>query len=167
MNKKIIPISAIALLLLSLPLTFGQDLDISATVIVSKYITVTFNYNTVDFGTVAAGSSSNTPSKDQTAGLYNATIDTNYDFKLEANGTDFTDGAGHSFGIGNLTVNSNVTASNLAEANGIQLTGTPQVVETNIPETTTTHYHGYWLAIPSGQYATSYSATVTETYSNL
>ena len=62
-------------------------------------------------------------------------------------------------------MDTNSTAANLAVADAVALTTTAQVIDTNIPYTVTTHYHGFWLTIPSGQTTDSYSTTITITYS--
>jgi len=139
--------------------------DINVSVDVAKAISVTFNYNSVSFGTLTQGTSDNHPTPDYTGGSYNVTIDTNYAWQSKASGTDFSDGAGHSFSIGNLKVDTNETLGNLNPA--ISLTGTPQVIGTS--STTGTgiiDYHAYTLTIPSNQYSASYTATVTWTYEN-
>ncbi len=148
-------------LLSAINLVGADDVTVSATV--NSYITATFNYNSVSFGSLDAGTS-DTPAPNQASGVYNVTIDTNKDFELTASGTDFSDGAGHSFAISNLKLDSDTSAGNLVVGNAVALSTSSQTIDTNIPASTTTHYHGYWISIPSGQYAASYSATVTLTY---
>ena len=152
-------------LLTLLPIVGADDVSVSATV--SPYISYTVNYATLDFGTVSAGSSSNTPTNyDQTAGELNATIDANDEYKVEAYGTDFTgSNTSETFSISNLKMDTDSNYANLAEASATALSTSSQVIETNIAYTVTTHYHGFWLTIPSGQAADTYSSTVTITYS--
>lgn len=138
--------------------------EVTVTASVQGYITATFQYTTVDFGTLIAGTGKN-PAPNQDLGWYNVTIDANADFKVEAYGSDFSDGVGHTFSISNLKFDTDPTTTGLSVTNAVALSTTAQVIDTNIPYTTTTHYHGYWLSIPSGQYAGTYSTTVTITYS--
>jgi len=158
--RKIIA-SLMGFLLLLLPIVGADDVTVSATV--NSYITATFNYNSVSFGSLNAGTSDN-PAPNQANGVYNVTIDTNKNFTLTASGTDFDDGAGHTFSISNLKLDSDTSAGSLAVGNAVALSTSSQTIDTNILYTTTTHYHGYWLTIPSGQYASTYSSTVTLTY---
>jgi len=130
------------------------------------YITTTFQYSSITFGSLEHNTNNNTPTPDNTVGTYNVTIDTNTNFKIEANGTDPT-GNGQDFYVGNLTIDSDTSAGNLAVGNGISLTSSPQVVDTDIPSATTVHYNGAWFSIPYGTYATTYTSTVTLTYSSV
>ena len=152
----------IALALLVLPTVHSDTVEVNVTV--QGYITATFQYTAVDFGTLTAGTTDE-PAPNQANGIYNVTIDANSEFKVEASGTDFSDGAGHTFAISNLKMDTDTSAANLDLANAKTLSTTSQVIDTNIPYTTTVHYHGYWLSIPSGQYQATYSSTVTVTYS--
>ncbi len=133
--------------------------------ITTSYISVTFSYNTVNFGVLNPNTTDN-PAPDQTEGIYNVSVDTNANYKLEANGTDFSSGTS-SFSISNLKMDTNSTAGNLALSDSVSLTSIPQVIDTNIPPTETINYHGFWLSIPAKQYAGTYSSTVTITYSTV
>jgi hypothetical protein len=127
---------------------------------VNKYITATFNYAAVDFGNLEAGSSN-------TAALsvnYNVSVDTNYAYKVSALGTNFTDGGGHDFYIGNLLMDTNSIFGSLALGSAKALTEASQDIDT--AQTGATSYHGYWLSVPAAQYAAAYSSTVTITYAN-
>ena len=62
-------------------------------------------------------------------------------------------------------MNTNTTSGNLDVNKSITMSGTPQTIETNIPYSTTTHYHGYWLSVPNGQKAGTCQSTITITYS--
>jgi len=137
--------------------------DVTVTADVSGYITVTFNYDTVAFGSVAAGSTQNA-APGNSDGAYNVTVDANANYKVEAYGTDFSDGA-NTFSISNLKLDTGSDYTTLSYSSATSLSTTSQVIETNIPYSVTTHYHAYWLDVPSGQPAGSYSSTVTITYS--
>ena len=139
----------------------GDNVNVTANV--AGYITVTFNYDAVSFGSVSAGSTGNA-APGNSNGAYNVTVDANDEYKVEAYGTDFSDGT-HTFSISNLKMDTDSDYTNLALANAVALSTSSQIIETNIPYTVTTHYHGFWLDVPSGQPAGSYSSTVTITYS--
>jgi parallel beta-helix repeat protein len=131
------------------------------------YLSVTFNYSSVDFGTLNHNTANN-PAPNQLNGVYNATVDTGNNYKIEASGVNFTDVShGLSMGIGNLRMGMNETASQLDSADSTALSESPQIIETDIPSTTTVNFHGFWLSIPASQYATTYTSTVTITYSNV
>ena len=153
-------------LVLSLLVVFSiaKATDISVSASVQKYISVTFSYNAVNYGTLIAGSSNN-PAPDQADGVYNVTVDTNYAYDVKAYGTDFSDGAGHSFAISNLKLDTDSTTSGLNINNAVSLSTTEQTID-SYDYTVTQNYHGYWLSIPSGQYAGTYTATVTINYVN-
>ena len=159
MFKKLIPI--IGLLLVIAPV-IADTVTVQTTV--QKYISVTFNYSSVNFGTLTAGTSDQ-PAPDQTSGVYNVSIDTNYAYTVSASGTDFSDGGSHTFSISNLKLDTNDTASNLALGSAVTLSSSSQTID-SYADTVTSNFHGYWLTIPSGQYATTYSSTVTITYAN-
>ena len=54
----------------------------------------------------------------------------------------------------------------LAVGSGIVISTSPQTIFTQ-PPSTLTNYYGFWLSIPSGQYATTYDSNVTITYSQV
>lgn len=137
--------------------------DINVGVNVEKYISVTFSYTNVNFGTVSAGST-NVAAPNQGNGVYNVSIETNYDYVVKARGTDFTYNS-RSFGINNLKFYAASSTGGLNVNNAVALSTTDQTINTFSP-TVTTNYHGYWLSIPVGQYAGNYYATVTITYAN-
>ncbi len=127
------------------------------------YLTITFNYNQVNFGTLSHNTLN--PAPNQTNGIYNVTVDTNANYKVYARGYDFTGPA--SLSISNLYFDTNETASNLAYGDAISLLTSNQLIDTNIPYTYTTNYHGYWLNIPYKQRAGTYNTTVIITYANV
>jgi len=162
--KKIIPVVlSLMVSLLSIVPVIADDITVSATV--SKYITATFEYSAVSFGSLGAGSNNN-PAPNQATGIYNVTVDTNYAYRVSASGTDFSDGGSHTFNINNLKVDTNPTAGDLALSDAVTLSGSSQPIDTNIAPTETINYHGYWLSIPASQYPTTYSTTVTVTFAN-
>lgn len=139
--------------------------DISMTTTVSSSLVATFNYASVSFGTLSAGTSNNV-APNQATGVYNVSVTTNADYQLDVNGTDWT-GSTSNFGIGNLTMDSDSSAGSLAEGNSVVVTASPVTIDTAIDYTNAIHYHGFWLDIPSGQFAEAYSTTVTMTYSSV
>jgi hypothetical protein len=159
-KKLLIPLVLSLLALFSL----ARAADVTVSASVQKYISVTFSYNAVNYGTLTAGSSNN-PAPNQANGVYNVSVDTNYAYDVQTYGTDFSDGAGHTFSISNLKLDTNSTASNLDVASAVALSSTAQTID-SYAYTVTQNYHGYWLSIPAGQYAASYSGTVTINYVN-
>jgi hypothetical protein len=158
MNKKLL---ALALGLLTLGMMSGVVLsdDVSVTTDVSPYITATFNYDTVAYETLSAGTH-DTAAPDQAVGIYNVTVDTNANYKVSASGTDFT-GATSSFAIGNLKMDTDTNPASLTNTTANVLTDTPQVIDTGYTPSDTVNYHGYYLSIPAGQFAEAYTSTVT------
>jgi hypothetical protein len=125
------------------------------------YLSITFSYSSVDFGTLQHNT--NNPAPDQFSGIYNVSVDTNANYVVKAYGTDFSDGVGHSFAISNLKFDTNSSAENLDINQAITLSTSPQTIDT-YPPTTTVNYHGYWLSIPYKQYASTYTTTVVISY---
>jgi len=159
MMKKILPL--IATLLLVTP-AFATTIVVHTNV--QKYISVTFNYNSVDFGTLTAGTNDNPPTPSYTTGVYNVTIDTNYDYNVSASGSNFADVTEtYFFSISNLEFQVDTDTS--FDGTWYALSTSPQVVYQG-DSSDTINYHAYRLDIPSGQYATSYDAIVTITYVN-
>jgi len=150
----VLPLLAAILLV---PAAYSDTVTVSADV--QPYLTVTFNYNTVSFGTVIAGSTGNHPSPDYTTGIYNVSIDTNTNYTVSAyesgdfinNGLTLymavssdptVDGTFYSLGTSSTTI---FTSSLTAAFEG-------------------TEYHQYKLDVGDIA-AASYSTTVTITYS--
>jgi hypothetical protein len=167
---------ATALIALS-PIAAMAD-EVGVDVGVDKYITATFNYDAVDFGNLAAGST-NTSALGQDeliyswgSGIFNVSVDTNFEYKVSALGTDFT-GATSNFPIGNLLMDAEAgcaaldpTCVELAYATA--LSEDSQVIDdTTGTAGVDTNYNGFWLSIPAAQYAEAYASTVTITYANL
>jgi hypothetical protein len=142
--------------------------DVNVGVTVSGYMTATFGtYTAVDYGSLAAGTS-NEPAPNQADGIYNVTVSTNNPWKVSASGTAFDDGGGHTFAIGNLTMDTNSTAGNLASGSAVTLTGSPQIIDTGYSAgDNQDNFNGFWLSIPASQYAAAYSSNITITYANV
>lgn len=135
-----------------------ESIEVNATV--APYISVVFNYTTVDFGTLTAGTVDNY----KYGGM--VTIDTNADYKVEAYGSDFSDGAGHTFGISNLKLDAASTSGGLSVGDAVALSSSYVLIDT-FSYSVTENHHGYWLSIPSGQYAAQYSTTIYIRYVNI
>jgi hypothetical protein len=160
--KKILAVVLATLLVSLMPLAMADDVTVTGDV--DKAIAVTFNYASVGFGTLTQGSTNSHPAPDYTGGVYNASVDTNFAWQVSVNGTDFDDGGGHTFNVGNLTVDTSATTS-LTPATAV--TTSPAVVDTySTTGENIDNFHGYLLDVPSYQYATSYSSTLTWTYEN-
>jgi hypothetical protein len=129
----------------------------------APYLSITYNYSSVSFGALSSPSTDN-PAPNQLDGVYNVTISTNADYKVSANGTVFSDGT-HTFPVSNLKVDTNSTAGDLAVGSAVALSGAQDI--DSYSSSVTANYHGFWLSIPSSQYAGSYSSTVAVTYSNV
>jgi len=160
--KKILA-TMLAFLLSGLPMVLADDVTVTGDV--DKAMAVTFNYNSVAFGSLTQGTSENAPSTACSTGVYNATVDTNYAWQVSVNGTDFDDGGGHNFDKGNLDVDTNSSKDNLSPTTAV--TGSPAVVGSySSTGTAIDDFHCYDLDVPAYQYSASYSATVTWTYAN-
>jgi parallel beta-helix repeat protein len=133
----------------------------------ATYITATFNYANVEFPFLLAGSSAE--ENEATSWLYNVSVDTNAPYEVSAYGTNFTDGGGHDFYIGNLWMDTDTDFDVCPDAPcfaaATALTESPQVIDT--AQTGAISYHGWWLGIPAAQYAAHYTSTVTITYANV
>jgi hypothetical protein len=158
MNKKLL---TFALGILTLGMISGvvlsDEIDVSTDV--NPYISALFEYDAVAYASLDAGTH-DTAAPDQAVGIYNVTVDTNYEYEVSASGTDFT-GATSNFDIGNLKMDTDPVKGSLANTTAVTLTGAPQVIDTGLLTTDTVNYHGYWLSIPAAQYAEAYTSTVT------
>jgi hypothetical protein len=160
--KKLLAIFPIALFLLAMPV-IATDVKVWATV--QKYISVTFSYQEIDYGTLTAGSV-NVSAPNQESGIYNATIDTNYYYDVYAYGSDFSDGAGHTFSISNLRFACDTSLDKTTLEFSKALSETSQLIRSGFLNTDTLNYHAYYLSIPAKQYPTQYMALVTIDYIN-
>jgi len=150
-------------LMLSASSVIADNITVSASV--NAGISAVFNFSTVSYGNLNRGTSDNA-APDQADGVYNVTIGTNKEFKVSGLATQFSNG-GHTFNQNNLKVGMNQTAGGLAVGDSVAVTGDSQDIETDRPATETDNFFGFWLTIPSNQYATAYSSTLTLTYANV
>ena len=161
--KKLFAI-VMALLSVGMPLVLADD--VSVTTGVDSFMTATFNYNSVAFGTLTQGTSDNVPTPSHATGVYNVTISTNKEWKVSALGVDFNNGAGETFGIANLKMDTNEVAGSLSVGSATALSTGSQDIDTTMDYTDVINYHGFWLSIPASQYADNYNSNVTVTYAN-
>jgi hypothetical protein len=130
--------------------------DITVTAEVPYYISVVFNYNTVNFGTVAPGST------DYIApgtydGVYNVSVTTNVDLSVYVHRSEWTPHEGYL----TLKFDAQRIPSLLYPT---YIIGTTSELLFTIEVGSYTHYHGYFLTVRSDTPAGSYSTTVTITY---
>jgi len=143
----------VAGLLAIVPVIKADDVNVTATV--PPYVSVVFNYNTVNFGSVAPGRT-DVPAPGQENGIYNVSVIANVPVSIYASRTAWSP--------------SDVLT--LKFALGTEVPMFPQFdLTTNSKLVTTvgytgqyTHYHGYWLTVPSNAPRGTYSTTVTITY---
>jgi len=125
------------------------------------YLTVTFNYNSVNFGSLNHNTLN--PAPNQESGIYNVSVEAGSSYKVEAYGNNFEGPA--SLSISNLYFDTAPSPSQLSFSNSVSLSTSPQVIDSNIPPSVTVHYHGYWLNIPYKQKKGNYYTTVYIIYS--
>ena len=164
MKTKTLTVFGLTLLALLMTSASVMADDVTVSADVDKYMSATFNYASVTYGNLVAGSSNNV-APDQASGVYNVTVDTNFAYNVSASATTFTDGGSHTFNVNNLKMDTNSTAGNLAVGSAKTMSTSPQVVD-QYSYTATSNFHGFWLSVPASQYATSYSSTVTVSYVN-
>jgi hypothetical protein len=130
--------------------------NISVTATVPTYISVVFNYNSVNFGSVAPGST-DVPAPNQNSGIYNVSVTTNVPLAVSAYRTAWSpsDVLTLKFAVG----------TSVPSSPQVTLTTSSQTVATLTQTGQYTHYHGYWLTVPVSTSAGAYSTTVTITYS--
>jgi len=156
MNEKwliaLLPI--VAGLLAIVPVIKADDVNVTAEV--SPYVSVVFNYNTVNFGSVPPGST-DIPAPNQDSGIYNVTVTTNVPLYVYASRTSWSpsDVLTLKFAV--------LTSVPFGSFTGTEIdTSTKQI--TGLPAGGYTTYHGYWLTVPLKTPAGTYSTTVTITY---
>jgi hypothetical protein len=154
MNEKwLIALLPILVGLLVVPATAE---DITVTADVPTYVSVVFNYNTVSFGTVPLGST-DYPAPGTYDGVYNVSVTTNVGLNVYASRTNWSPIEGYlTLKFGTHFISGELSPSIILETSA-------QLVET-IGMGSYTHYHGYWLTVPSLTPAGGYSTTVTITY---
>jgi hypothetical protein len=163
MNKKLkLAIPLLLSLLAMSSLALGDAITVQTQV--SKSMSAVFNYTAVSFGILSAGSNDTAAPS-----LGNTSIDvtTNYAYKMAGSvASSFSDGSGHTFNQNNLKVYANESVDNLVVGSAVAMTsGTATIVDL-VPYTVTPLYVGHWLSIPAGQYAGSYSTSMTATVTN-
>jgi hypothetical protein len=141
-------------LLAIVPVIKAEDITVSASV--PTYVSVVFNYNTVDFGTIGLGSLE-APAPGQDQGIYNVSVTTNIPLTISAYRTPWSP-------KDILTLK---FACTFSAGQIYTLSTTSQTVGQVIPvesAISTTDFHYYWLGVPSDALAGTYSTTVTITY---
>jgi hypothetical protein len=139
-------------LLAIVPVIKAEDITVSATV--PPYVSVVFNYNTVNFSNVLPGST-DVPAPNQNSGIYNVSVTTNVPLEIYAYRTPWSpsDVLTLKFGVG----------TSVPTSPQVTLTTSSQIVAILTQTGGYTHYHGYWLTVPLNAQG-SYSTTVTITY---
>jgi hypothetical protein len=154
MNEKwLIALLPIVVGLLLVPATAE---DITVTADVPYYVSVVFNYNTVNFGTVAPGQYVEAPN--QNAGIYNVTVTTNVPLTVSAYRTAWSPAD-----IFMLVVATTMDPSQVPMTY-YEISISPRTIATDLPTGRYTHYHKYWLSVPTNAPPGTYSTTVTITY---
>jgi hypothetical protein len=125
------------------------------------YISVTFSYSNISFGTVNPYSLA--PAIDQNLGYLNVSISTSSNYQVKAYALDWT--GPQTIPASTLYFDTNETYSNLSYSNSVQLSTSYQLIDT-YPSTVTTNYHGFWFNVPLA-YAGDYNTTITIDYSTL
>jgi hypothetical protein len=140
-------------LLAIVPVIKAEDITVSASV--PPYVSVVFNYNTVNFGSVAPGST-DVPAPNQNSGIYNVSVTTNVPLTVSAYRTAWSpsDVLTLKFAVG----------TSVPTSPQVTLTTSSQTVATLTQTGQYTHYHGYWLTVPVSTSAGAYSTTVIITY---
>jgi hypothetical protein len=154
--KKLIISITLALLLIAIAAVPAMADDITASVTVTSYASVTITDN----GAAGLSFGSLTPGTDKQAEAaapsvtVTAAEENNTPVNIKISGTDFTDGGTNSFGIDNALWNDE---SNDATATAMSTTAAT-VATLNANESVNI-YH--WLSIPTGQAAATYNSTFT------
>jgi hypothetical protein len=132
--------------------------DITVTAEVPPYVSVVFNYNTVNFGTVSATGVTDLPAPNQDSGIYNVSVTTNVQLGVNATRTPWSpsDILPLKFAHG--------TTLPLSVQNAGDIGTSTIYFGPPIPTGAYTEYHAYWLTVPSLAPAGTYSTTVTITY---
>jgi beta-galactosidase GanA len=158
MNEKYIWLILPIIALLAVP-AIADNVSVSATV--PTYVSVVFNYNTVNYGQVSATGVTDLEAPNGASGVYNVTVNTNVPLNVSAYRTAFTPSD-----VLTLKIATATSTSDLSTATKYTLTTTPQLIATNLPTGSYTHYHDYFLTVPSLTSPGTYSTTVTITYSS-
>jgi hypothetical protein len=129
--------------------------NVTVTAEVPTYVSVVFNYDTVNFGTVSLGSI-DYPAPGQGEGIYNVSVTANVPLTVSAYRSAWTYGA--------PLILKFATGLTVPTSPQIELISDPRTVETITEYGYWTHYHGYWLTVSPHTPAGYYSTTVTITY---
>jgi hypothetical protein len=151
----------LSLLIISATAVAQQVITSSTTVL--PYINISISYDTLDFDTIYVNTQNKAPTNlNQNNGEFNATISTNYDYKISVKVVNLPSGFTHKFNC-NSTV---ADATNLNYAT--TLTDTYQVIftRTGVTAGTYTDYHANWLSVGFVT-AKEYSWSLYELYENL
>lgn len=155
---------ALMLPLIATAIALAGEYSVTAKATVQKYISVIVNYTEVDFGSVSAPSTDNTPvNLDQSLGQFNDTVKTNYDYKISAKVSGIPSGVTHKF-----YANQDKTQAT-SVANAVSLTDAYQAIYTATVSAGGTYvdYHGHWLDVSETARADSYTWTLYLLYENL
>jgi hypothetical protein len=156
MNEKwLIALLPIVVGLLAIVPVIADEVTVTATV--PYYVSVVFNYNTVNFGVVPLGST-DYPAPGTYDGVYNVSVTTNANLNVYAYRTNWTP-----YGYLTLKFGTHSIPGELSPSSAYTLETWSQLIET-LGAGSYTHYHGYWLTVPSDTPPGSYSTTVTITY---
>jgi hypothetical protein len=154
MNEKwliaLLPI--VAGLLAIVPVIKADDVNVTATV--PPYVSVVFNYNTVNFGSVAPGRT-DVPAPGQENGIYNVSVIANVPVSIYASRTAWSPSD-----VLTLKFAADILPPTSPQ---VELKTTSQLVTMIGYTGQYTTYHGYWLTVPSNARG-GYSTTVTITY---
>jgi len=118
-------------------------------------LSVVFNYNSVDFGTVIPNTIAEAKSIN-----YNVSITTNTNYKVSVNATNWKGAA--IIPANTLYFAVNDTLDKLSFATAKQLSNEVQLIAT-FPSTVTTNYHAFYFRVPIAAIGT-YTAIITITY---
>jgi hypothetical protein len=118
-------------------------------------LSVVFNYNSVDFGTVTPNTIAEAKSIN-----YNVSVTSSSDYKVSVSATDWSGPT--TIPANTLYFAVNDTLDKLSFATAKQLSNAVQLVAT-FPSTVTTNYHAFYFNVPVVPVGT-YTATVTITY---
>jgi len=164
----------IALLLAAQPaISVNETQNVTASVTVNEYISVTLSNVPIEFGSVNPGSTQQ--ADDGAANDWNGdslingfplqiTVDsiTNVNTNISLNGSDFTGPA--TFGVGNLSFANDTTSYTTAMQKTFSSGNPPYADWVNIPApgggAAQTRNAYFWITIPPGQTAGSYQSSV-------
>jgi len=143
----------VAGLLAIVPVIKADDVNVTATV--PPYISVVFNYNSVNFDSVPPGST-DVQAPNQNSGIYNVTVTSNTAINVLASRTAWSPS--------DVLTLKFAAGTSVPTSPQVTLTTTSQLVATLALVGQYTHFHGYWLTVPPAAPAGTYSTTVTITY---